>query len=333
MKKHIQSTGQQGYTLIELLLYIGILGFLLMSITFFLGPILDSGMKNQTISKVDTEGALLMNRITQTIRNATSITTPAAASSGPSLSLVVPTGALSPSVFDVAGNSIMGFNADGGTTDTNNQNIISITKFTAATSGTVATLYALLGTPIAASPNNLGQMAIYAGTSSAPTTLLASSASIPLSASGWNAFPISPVTVTAGQVYWLGYNTNATSNTANCLRYLSAGGSAGQVQYVAQTYGTWPTTFSGGSSTNDEFSVYADILPSSASAEIKEGVSAAVAMTSSSVQVVNLNFTNLKRTGTNGIVQVTFTLARINPANRNEYDYKKTFTSSSEVGW
>jgi len=328
-----RKTPQKGYTLIELLLYIGILGFLLTAITFFLGPIVDSRVKNQTIAKIDTEGALLMDQITQTIRNATSITTPAAASSGPSLSLVVPTGTLSPSIFDVAGNSILGFNTDGGTTDSSDQNTISITQFTASTSGTVSTLYGLLGPTLAASPNNLGQMGLYAGTTSAPTTLLASSASIPLTASGWNAFPISPVTVTAGQVYWIGYNTNATSSTTNCLRYASGGGTAGQVRYLAQTYGTWPTTFSGGSTASDKFSVYADILPSPGAAEIKEGSNAAVAQTSSSIKMINLNFTNVTRTGTNGIVQVTFTLARVNPGNRNEYDYQKTFTSSSEVGW
>lgn len=65
--------------------------------------------------------------------------------------------------------------------------------------------------------------------------------------------------------------------------------------------------------------------------QVKEGAAAAVALTSSDVQVSNLNFKNLTRSGTTGIVQVSFTLSRVNLGNQNVFNYQKTFISSAEV--
>lgn len=164
---------QTGYTLIELLLYVAIVGVLLTSVSYFFGIMVDSRVKNQSIAEVEDQGSATMDYITQTIRNATSITSPAAAGSGSSLTLVVPTGSLSPTVFNLSG-----------------------------------------------------------------TTL-----------------------------------------------------------------------------------------------QVTEGAASAIALTSNDVQVSALTFKNLTRSGTPGLVQVSFTLARTNPNNRNEYDYQKTFTASAEVGW
>ena len=45
----------------------------------------------------------------------------------------------------------------------------------------------------------------------------------------------------ANTAYWLAYNTNATSPTANNLRYDP--GVTGQWSYRTQTFGTWPSSF------------------------------------------------------------------------------------------
>jgi type II secretory pathway pseudopilin PulG len=164
---------QAGYTLIELLLYVTIIGTLLTTITYFFGITVDARVKNQSIAEVNDQGAAVMDYITQTIRNATSITAPTAGTSGASLTLVVPTGSLSPTIFSLSG------------------------------------------------------------------TIL----------------------------------------------------------------------------------------------QVKEGAGAAVALTSSDVQVTSLTFTNLTRSGTAGVVRVSFTIIRTNPNNRNEYDYQKTFTNSAEIAW
>lgn len=68
--------------------------------------------------------------------------------------------------------------------------------------------------------------------------------------------------------------------------------------------------------------------------EVKEGSPAVITpLTNSKVQVTSLAFTNLSRASTPGVVRVQFTLSRVNPAGRNEYDYQKTFTSSAALRW
>jgi type II secretory pathway pseudopilin PulG len=164
---------QSGYTLIELLLYVVIIGTLLTSITYFFGMTVTARVKNQSIAEVNDQGTAIMDYVLQTIRNADSITSPTIGTSGTSLTLVVPTGSLSPTVFNLSS-----------------------------------------------------------------TTL-----------------------------------------------------------------------------------------------QVTEGTGAALALTSSDVQVTSLTFKNLSQSGTNGNIQVSFTLSRTNLDNRNEYDYQKTFTSSAEVAW
>ncbi|HTE58610.1 MAG TPA: prepilin-type N-terminal cleavage/methylation domain-containing protein [Verrucomicrobiae bacterium] len=92
-----------GYTLIELLLYISIAGILLLAVTSFFQLTLDARAKSQTIMEVDEQGTALMEYITQTVRNADSITTPVAGATGSSLTIAVPTAGLSPTIFDLTG--------------------------------------------------------------------------------------------------------------------------------------------------------------------------------------------------------------------------------------
>ena len=91
-----------GFTLLELLLYVSISSILLLSITTLLGVLVQSRVKNQVIGEVEQQGVQIMQTMTQTIRNATAITTPAIGASAASLSLTVPTSAKSSTVFDSA---------------------------------------------------------------------------------------------------------------------------------------------------------------------------------------------------------------------------------------
>lgn len=328
MRMHRDSAG---YTLIELLLYVGIVGALLTGVTMFFGSTLDARVKNQSISEVDQQGAQIMELITQTVRNADSITTPAAGASGSTLTLVVPTPAASPTIFNMSGTtSVLGYNSDGTSTDSNNSDSINATKFTASTSGTVSTLYARVGATIGSSPNNKAQMAIYSGAT--PTTLLASSSETTLTANSWNAFSLSPVTINSGTTYWLAYNTNGTTGAQNNLRVHT--GTAGQSLFTDQTYGTWPSSWSGTAQAL-EFSVYADVVSGGATnaLQIKEGSNTEVVLSNSKVAVSNLTFTNLTRSSTPGVVRISFTLSRVNANNRNEYDYQKTFVTSAALRW
>lgn len=171
--KRLKSLTPQGYTLIELLLYMVIVGSLLLGATAFFALAAGARVKNQSIVEVDQQGVYLMEYLTQTIRNASSITTPAAASSGSTLTLGVPTASLSPTTFALSG-----------------------------------------------------------------TTL-----------------------------------------------------------------------------------------------QVTEGSNGAVSLTNNTVNVSNLTFTNLTRSGTNGVIRVSFTLARVNTIGTNDYDYTKTFTTSAALLW
>lgn len=320
-----------GYTLIELLLYIAMIGALLTGVTMFFGTTLDARVKNQSISEVDQQGAQIMELITQTIRNADSVTTPAAGASGSTLTLAVPTPAASPTIFNMNGTTtVLGYNSDGTSTDSNNSDSINATKFTATGSGTVSTLYARVGATIGANPNNKAQMAIYSGAT--PTTLLATSSEVTLTANTWNAFPISPVTINNGTTYWLAYNTNGTTGTQNNLRVHT--GTAGQSLFTDHAYGTWPASWSGTAQAL-EFSVYADVVAGGGSnaIQIKEGSGSEVLLSNSKVQVSGLTFTNLTRPSTPGVIRVSFTISRLNASNRNEYDYQKTFVTSAALRW
>ena len=164
---------QSGFTLIELLMYVTIVGSLMLSLTYLFANAADARLKNQSITEVNDQATAMMDRMTQTIRNATSITSPAGGASASSLTLVVPTGALSPTVF----------------------------------------------------------------------------------------------------------NLNSTT------------------------------------------------------LQMTEGAGAAVALNNNKVQVTSLTFKNLSRTGTIGLIQVSFTLSRVNNNTHSEYDYTKTFTSSAEIIW
>jgi hypothetical protein len=95
------STSQDGYTLIELMLYVGIVGFLLGAAVAFFGVVGDARVKNQSVGELNDQGTFVMDYLTYALRNGTSITSPAVGGSSSQLTVVVPTGIQSPTVFSV----------------------------------------------------------------------------------------------------------------------------------------------------------------------------------------------------------------------------------------
>lgn len=96
----------KGFTLIELLLYVSIASIIVFTTASLLRFTLESRVKNQTIAEVEQEGTQVIQLITQTIRNSTSINSPTIGNSSSSLSVNVVTGANSPTVFDLSSNAI-----------------------------------------------------------------------------------------------------------------------------------------------------------------------------------------------------------------------------------
>lgn len=97
---------KSGFTLVELLLYIGLAATLLLSISVFLSISLQSQAKNQTIAEVEQEGQRVLQLITQTIRNASSTNFPARGNSSSSLSLTTPTPSKNPTIFNLVSSTI-----------------------------------------------------------------------------------------------------------------------------------------------------------------------------------------------------------------------------------
>jgi len=97
---------QRGFTLVELLLYVGISAFILLVVSVFLSFLLQSRIKNQTIAEVEQQGFQAMQIMTQTIRNAGTINFPSRGASSTSLSVNTYVASNNPTVFDLSTGAI-----------------------------------------------------------------------------------------------------------------------------------------------------------------------------------------------------------------------------------
>jgi hypothetical protein len=151
----------------------------------------------------------------------------------------------------------LGNTAQGTTAGRNDGNHITASRFIMpqGRSGSVSSMSVYIGSPVAAAPNNLFQVAIYSDNGGKPGVLLASSSSISMTANSWNTANIS-ASLQAGAYYWLAYNTNATNNSSNNMA-LSQGGSTVAIQ---QTFGSWPANISSKArASNQSGSIYANL--------------------------------------------------------------------------
>lgn len=97
---------KKGFSLVETLLYIAIVSTIIIALTSFLSVNQNTASRNQTVNEVEQQGAQVMQLITQTIRNATSVTTPIVGTPSSTLTLVVADGTKSPTIFDLASGAI-----------------------------------------------------------------------------------------------------------------------------------------------------------------------------------------------------------------------------------
>jgi Tfp pilus assembly protein PilW len=103
----IQRNSQEGFTLVELLLYVGISSIMVVTISSFITLMLAARVKNRTIAEVEQQGIQVMELITQTIRNAESVTAPSAGTSDTALTLDVRDAADDPTVFHMGSESLV----------------------------------------------------------------------------------------------------------------------------------------------------------------------------------------------------------------------------------
>jgi len=143
-----ESNNIKGFTMIELLLYMVILGTMLALLSGFVFSTYQARIKNQTIAETEQQGVQMMETITQTVRNAQQINTPPAQSSGASLSVNTHAGATTPTVFDLNGSNLQVKEGTGATVSlTGSRVAVSGLNFTNVTetggSGTVRIQFTL----------------------------------------------------------------------------------------------------------------------------------------------------------------------------------------------
>lgn len=101
---HFSKKSGAGFTLIELILYVGLMAILMLSIARFLPILLESRVKSQTIAEVEQQGLHVMQIMTEAIRNADGIAAPDPGDTNDALDLVGP--AASTMRFDLSGEAI-----------------------------------------------------------------------------------------------------------------------------------------------------------------------------------------------------------------------------------
>ena len=93
---------KKGTTLIELIIYIGMLSVMSVSIAFFSANFFRWSSRGSVISEVEQQGAFISSMINGSIRNARAINSPAQAQSGASLTLDVVDSNDDPTIFEVS---------------------------------------------------------------------------------------------------------------------------------------------------------------------------------------------------------------------------------------
>lgn len=106
MKKYFLKNKYKGTGFIELIIYMAIATIMIGSIASFVVTNKKMGDSNKVIAEVELQGTDVMQIITQAVRNSISINSPAAGSSGSSLSLVTDTAGNNPTVFDLSDGKI-----------------------------------------------------------------------------------------------------------------------------------------------------------------------------------------------------------------------------------
>lgn len=108
--------------------------------------------------------------------------------------------------------------------------------------------------------------------------------------------------------------TLAVRNAAS-ISAPAAGASAASASLSTYAAGTTPTVFS----------ITNGVL------NIREGSTTAIPLSTSDVSVSDLNFQNITRTGTDGMLRITFTVTYVNPTGRTNQSVTRTFTNSAAV--
>ncbi len=99
-------SSQKGFTLVELLLYIGLAAMILIAVVEVTAVVLQARVKYQTVTEVEQQGKQILQIVSQIVRNANSITSPLAGQQGTSATIAVATPAKNPTTIALTGDQL-----------------------------------------------------------------------------------------------------------------------------------------------------------------------------------------------------------------------------------
>jgi type II secretory pathway pseudopilin PulG len=120
-------TTKKGFSLIETLLYISVFSVVVFLIFGVYGIVIESKVRQRTLTEVSEEGSRMMQIMTQTVRNAVSLNAPLPTETGYVLSLYVIDPLKNPTLFYVNDNNLL-IAEGGGTPVVLNSNNLSVSN-------------------------------------------------------------------------------------------------------------------------------------------------------------------------------------------------------------
>lgn len=118
----MKSKNKKGIGLIEIVIYVGIMGVFVAAITSFIISNQKIGNRNEAINEVEVQGNEIVDIISQEIRNAKSVVNPDISESNSSLELTNKDS--NQIIFDLSGGKLRIERGSGGTTNLNSDRVI-----------------------------------------------------------------------------------------------------------------------------------------------------------------------------------------------------------------
>ncbi|MFA4942424.1 MAG: prepilin-type N-terminal cleavage/methylation domain-containing protein [Patescibacteria group bacterium] len=97
---------KSGFTLIELALYLALAAIVLSGSAAMISLVFDARIKDMVVNEVEQQGDLVLQNITQSIRNATVVNYPTPGTSTSTLSIDTLVGVNNPTIFSLSGGTI-----------------------------------------------------------------------------------------------------------------------------------------------------------------------------------------------------------------------------------
>ncbi|MDQ3158917.1 MAG: type II secretion system GspH family protein [bacterium] len=119
---------RNGFTLVELMLYIVLISGLLITLSVFVSLMLSARIKSRTVSDVEASGRIAIEQIEQSLRNATAVASPTPGNSSASLSLTTTTPGNNPTIYDLSSGTIRVNEGAGSPIDLTDPNTIEVTN-------------------------------------------------------------------------------------------------------------------------------------------------------------------------------------------------------------